>query len=91
MNICVLDGEKLLNRRMLHDALAEGLNLPDWYGRNLDALYDCLTDFQEETEIQILHKDALNGNLRKYAVLLVKVILAAAENNPRIHYKEDSL
>lgn len=25
-------------------ALAEGFGLPDWFGANLDALYDCLTD-----------------------------------------------
>ncbi|GAA5151280.1 MULTISPECIES: barstar family protein [Amycolatopsis] len=26
------------------DAIAEALSFPDWFGRNLDALYDCLTD-----------------------------------------------
>jgi RNAse (barnase) inhibitor barstar len=26
------------------DAIAAGLSFPDWFGRNLDALYDCLTD-----------------------------------------------
>lgn len=25
-------------------AIAEALEFPDWYGHNLDALYDCLTD-----------------------------------------------
>ena len=29
----------------LHDALAEQLPLPSHYGRNLDALYDVLTEF----------------------------------------------
>lgn len=27
-------------------ALGKGLQLPDYYGRNLDALYDCLTDLE---------------------------------------------
>ncbi|QFU92831.1 Barstar (barnase inhibitor) [Amycolatopsis sp. YIM 10] len=26
------------------DAIAAALDFPDWFGRNLDALYDCLTD-----------------------------------------------
>jgi RNAse (barnase) inhibitor barstar len=26
------------------DAIGAVLNFPDWYGRNLDALYDCLVD-----------------------------------------------
>ncbi|PSL56632.1 barstar (barnase inhibitor) [Saccharothrix carnea] len=25
-------------------AIAEALSFPDWFGHNLDALYDCLTD-----------------------------------------------
>ncbi|WP_229795280.1 barstar family protein [Saccharothrix coeruleofusca] len=25
-------------------AIGEALEFPDWYGHNLDALYDCLTD-----------------------------------------------
>ena len=51
MRICILDGNKLTNRELLHNALAESLSFPNWYGRNLDALYDCLTDFHEEAEI----------------------------------------
>lgn len=27
-------------------ALGKGLQLPDYYGKNLDALYDCLTDLE---------------------------------------------
>lgn len=26
------------------DAIASALSFPEWFGRNLDALYDCLTD-----------------------------------------------
>jgi RNAse (barnase) inhibitor barstar len=26
------------------DAIGAALNFPNWYGRNLDALYDCLVD-----------------------------------------------
>ena len=42
MNV-ILDGNLILDREMLHDVLAEELHLPVWYGRILDALYDCLT------------------------------------------------
>ena len=31
-------------RDKAHDYLKELFSLPDYYGRNLDALYDCLTD-----------------------------------------------
>ena len=40
----VLDGSSVGSREVLHRTLAAGLRLPDWYGGNLDALHDCLTD-----------------------------------------------
>lgn len=44
-----LDG-KLINQSG-HDYLMEALNLPDYYGKNLDALYDCLTEIECEIEL----------------------------------------
>lgn len=84
MRICILDGNKLTNRELLHNTLAESLSFPNWYGRNLDALYDCLTDFHEEAEIRILHEASLKENLGNYALLLLKVLQEAARANPRI-------
>lgn len=34
------------DRKGVLTRLGEDLKLPDYYGRNLDALYDCLTDLQ---------------------------------------------
>ncbi len=39
-----LEGARIATRAELHEALAETLALPDWYGRNLDALADVLHD-----------------------------------------------
>ncbi|MDE6890775.1 MAG: barstar family protein [Lachnospiraceae bacterium] len=84
MRICILDGNKMTNRELLHNALAGSLSFPNWYGRNLDALYDCLTDFHEEAEIRILHEASLKENLGNYALLLLKVLQEAARANPLI-------
>ncbi|GAA0532031.1 hypothetical protein GCM10011581_16500 [Saccharopolyspora subtropica] len=40
----VLDGAELVSKRTTLDGIAAVLNFPEWAGRNLDALYDCLTD-----------------------------------------------
>lgn len=85
MRICILDGDIILNREMLHDTLAAALDFPDWYGRNLDALHDCLTDLTEETEIRIRNGHALAAHLGNYAAALKKVIYIAAEENHKIH------
>lgn len=82
MHICVLDGERITDREMLHAELAVSLNLPPWYGRNLDALYDCLTDMREDVEIRIVNREILEENLGKYALSLLQVIdRASAENS----------
>ena len=39
------------DRRALHTYLQEALGLPEYYGKNLDALYDCLTEIGEDTAI----------------------------------------
>ena len=39
-----LNGNDITNREQLHDALSEALELPEWYGRSLDALSACLPD-----------------------------------------------
>ena len=33
----------------LHDALSKALAFPDWYGCNLDALFDCLSEVDTDT------------------------------------------
>ena len=44
-----LDGNLIKERG--HDYLMEALDLPDYYGKNLDALYDCLTEMECEIEL----------------------------------------
>lgn len=89
MKICILDGERITDKKQLHDALTESLELPDWYGRNLDALYDCLTDMREETQIQLLRMPVLEANLGRYAEQLLKVLCAASEENAAVRIKID--
>ncbi|GAB2674194.1 barstar family protein [Paenibacillus thermoaerophilus] len=43
MREVILDGGKIDNVAQLHALLKEALELPDYYGNNLDALWDCLT------------------------------------------------
>ena len=43
MKEILINCEKLRSRKVLHDYLEQELSLPDYYGRNLDALYDILS------------------------------------------------
>lgn len=91
MSICVLDGKKIKDREQLHDVLADSLGFPEWYGRNLDALYDCLTELHEDTEIKLLHEGEMKENLGEYAGFLAEVLRVAAEENQRIRYVEGNV
>lgn len=50
----ILDAACLRSKKEAHEYLKEVLNLPDYYGNNLDALYDCITDM-DRPEIEIVN------------------------------------
>ena len=60
----VLDAEKMQTREAAHAHLKEMLELPEYYGRNLDALYDCLSDI-DDVEVEIQHGENENNYIRK--------------------------
>ena len=80
MKTVTLDGAVLASKEALHQTLAQALAFPDWYGGNLDALFDCLTDLSEEVSITLLNWDGLGD----YGQRVKKVLLAAARENDRI-------
>lgn len=80
----VLDAQHCPDPPALHAYFAETLCFPPWYGRNLDALFDCLTDLPEEAVIQIPDRSALEAALGDYAGRVFLVLRRAAEVNPRL-------
>ena len=56
MKRITLDGNILADAAKVHDYLMEILEFPEYYGKNLDALHDCLTDL-EDVEITITSPD----------------------------------
>jgi len=77
-----LDGREILSKEMLHDRLQESLSLPDYYGRNLDALFDLLTETGEELTLSISYVEQLEKNLGIYAWFLQRALKRADKENP---------
>ncbi len=54
MTTLFLDGSRYPDSRALHKALRGLLSLPDYYGMNADALYDCLSERREPLRLWIV-------------------------------------
>lgn len=84
METIVIDGRYVISREALHDQLAARLDLPGYYGRNLDALYDLLTERSEPTRLVIAHREALARHLGDYARALLETLEEADRDNPAL-------
>ena len=80
MEKIILDGNFLLEKDTAHTYLKQKLNLPEYYGRNLDALYDCLTECSE-IEIEIYLPEEKNMFLEN----MICVFKDAAEENEKLN------
>ena len=67
MTYVFIDGEKIRTNDDLHAAFAASIPLPDWYGNNLDALHDVLTDRTEPLGIVIVNEAPLREHLGRRA------------------------
>ena len=75
----LINCEKLLNREKAHEYLAQMLDFPEYYGKNLDALFDCLTELNNRTII-LMGTEALFQD--SYGAKVRKVMEKAAKSNP---------
>lgn len=73
-----LDGK--LIKEEGHDYLKDALNFPDYYGKNLDALYDCLCEIGTETEIVLINSEEVSKDL-------IDTFIDAADENELLSFK----
>ena len=70
MKIVILDAKKMAEKEKMHEYFAKKFDLPEYYGRNLDALFDCLCEINEPTLIKLKNEDALQGDTKESLIRL---------------------
>lgn len=74
MKTAILNAREIPDRKALHAALAAQLDFPDWYGGNLDALYDLLSASSRPCAVVIRDAPTLEAALGEYARRLLRVL-----------------
>ena len=85
MRKLTLDCSQIGTKAGLHLQLTELLDLPEYYGNNLDALADCLSEIHQDTCLVLEHPEALQESLGDYADRLFRLLELCASENPFFH------
>ena len=74
MNHFILDFGEVKTLLELHQNLKEVFSLPDYYGNNMDALWDCLSCcYNETTTIELRNLDVLRKRLEQTVQTMLEV------------------
>lgn len=80
----IIDGRCQTDKQKLHEYLKEQCQFPDYYGNNLDALYDVLTERAELLKIKVQYAEELKEILCGYGEAFLETLQDAAAENPNI-------
>lgn len=81
MRRLTLDCSQIESVAGLHLQLTELLDLPEYYGNNLDALADCLSEIHADTCLVLEDAEALERNLGDYAGRFFRMLEHCAGEN----------
>ena len=65
MKSVILDAKKMAEKEKMHEYFAKKFDLPEYYGKNLDALFDCLCEINEPTLIRLKNEKFLDDSAKE--------------------------
>ncbi len=85
----IIDGMEILDKRDFYKQIGEQMELPDYFGRNLDALYDVFTEKEPGTiTVEFINYDELEEALGSRFLHRLKRMLQDAGVSTRRDYDE---
>ena len=78
MAIYLLDGKDMTSREEAFSLIAKELELPEYFGKNLDALYDCLTEKSADHTVVFVNTAILEEYLGEYGQKILGVFRDAS-------------
>ena len=86
MKYVFLDGEKILSNADLHRTFAETLDFPEYYGNNLDALRDCLTETEGPVCVAAVNTDLLSEHVGRRWKSFLRLMDDLTEEEPGFRF-----
>ena len=80
----VLDLTGVASREEFHRRVRDVFGLPQYYGNNLDALHDCLTDIFENTVVIIKGANKAGDEMKAYVERFLMMCADIPEENENI-------
>lgn len=85
MNEFVLNGENMTSREAAHAEIRREMRFPDYYGNNLDALWDLISC--DECNVILRHPAPMLNALGAYGCRLLKTFFDAVKENPDFYFR----
>lgn len=83
MRRVTVDAMNWTEKEDMHRELKEKLSFPDWYGSNLDALYDMLTEC-DDTQLTVMNAYSLVTRWGEKAYTVFRVFTDSAQENKKL-------
>lgn len=86
----VLDFSAAAGMEEIHEMLREGFGFPEYYGKNWDALHDCLADFAVdigECCVEMHGLYAMDDELREKCAPMLRVFADIHEEYPGVTFE----
>jgi ribonuclease inhibitor len=83
----ILDGAQMATKEAAHAHLKEQFDFPDYYGNNLDALWDLLSSWSDPLAVRLINSEVLYQSLGPYGVQLISVFTDALQENSKIRFE----